>query len=154
VSDADARRLADRAAIQDLLTRHALAQDAGDWGALAECFHHDALYTHPGGELRGVEAIVDRTRTALTPLDASQHLIGTMLVTVAEDDASAVSYFQAQHVRQGAPGGDLYTIAGTYRDQLRRGGGGWRIAHRTQEYSWRAGNPEVTRRKPTESSAQ
>ncbi len=147
MNEIEAQRLADRAAIHDLLVRLALAQDAHDWTTLTDCFTPDALYVHPGGELVGVEAIVDRTRTALTPLDASQHLLGTILVTVADADASAITYFQAQHVRRGIEGGDLYVIAGTYRDRLAHGDDGrWRVAHRTQEYTWRDGNPAVTRR--------
>lgn len=147
MSDADVRRLVDRAAVQDQLARLAQAQDARDWEALADCYLPTADYVHPGGELVGVDAIVDRTRTALSPLDACQHLLGTMLVTVDGDTASTVTYFQAQHVRRGLPGGEHLIIAGTYRDRLVRDADGcWRVAHRTQEYSWRDGNPEVTRR--------
>ena len=151
MTTAEVRHLGDRAAIHDLLVRLALAQDVRDWDALADCFQTDAVYVHPGGELVGVEAIVNRTRTALTPLDASQHLLGTILVTIADDQATAVTYFQAQHVRRGTPGGDLYIIAGTYRDHLVHDVDRiWRVAHRTQEYTWRHGNPQVTRRAPTE----
>ena len=148
----DRRRLAAREDIRDLLVRVALAQDARDWDALADCFEPDAVYQHPRGELRGVEAIVDRSRTALTPLDASQHLLGTIIVTV-EDQATAISYFQAQHVRHGTPGGDLYVIAGAYRDRLACSDGRWRVSHRTQEYTWRDGNPDVIRRDTTGTSA-
>lgn len=138
-----------RADVQDRLVRLALAQDAHDWEALADCFEPDAVYDHPGGRIEGVEEIVGRSRTALTPLDASQHLVGTTLVTVdGGNDATSVSYFQAQHVRRGVAGGDLLIIAGTYRDRLVCRDGVWRIAHRVQEYSWRDGNPEVTRRTP------
>jgi uncharacterized protein (TIGR02246 family) len=140
---AEVQRLSDRADVHDLLVRLALAQDARDWDALSDCFRPDAVYVHPGGELVGVDAIVDRTRTALSPLDASQHLLGTILVTVAGDEASAVTYFQAQHVRHGTVGGDRYVIAGTYTDRLVRDDGGWRVAHRTQQYTWRDGNPAV-----------
>lgn len=146
------RRLVDRAAIHDALVRLALAQDARDWDALADCYAPDATYRHPGGELVGVGDIVGRTSTALAPLDACQHLLGSILVTLDDTDpdaASSTTYFQAQHVRRGLPGGEHLIIAGTYRDRFRRGPDGrWRIVHRTQEYSWRAGNPEVTRRTP------
>lgn len=143
--DGTVRMLADRAAIQDVLTRLALAQDRREWDALEACFLPDARYTHPGGELRGAAEIVERSRRALSPLDASQHLLGTMLVEVGDDGvkAWATTYFQAQHVRRGVVGGDLYVIAGTYMDQLHRVDGHWRIAHRAQEYSWRDGNPDV-----------
>jgi hypothetical protein len=138
-----------RADVQDRLVRLALAQDAHDWDALADCFEPDAVYDHPGGRIEGVDEIVGRSRNALTPLDASQHLVGTTLVTIdGELGATSVSYFQAQHVRRGVPGGDLLTIAGTNRDRFTCRDGVWRIAHRVQEYAWREGNPEVTRRAP------
>jgi ketosteroid isomerase-like protein len=137
-----------RADVHDLLARHALAMDAHDWDALTACYAPDATYIHPGGELSGVDAIVDRTRNALGTLDASQHLIGTVLVTPGPgaDEASAVSYFQGQHVRRGLPDGELFVIAGTYRDLLARCGGAWVIVQRTQEYTWRDGNPAVVGR--------
>jgi ketosteroid isomerase-like protein len=147
MTEIELQRLADRAAIHDVLVRLALAQDAHDWTTLTDCFMPDAVYVHPGGEIVGVEPIVDRTRTALTPLDASQHLLGTILVTITGSDASAITYFHAQHIRRGVEGGDLFVIAGTYKDRLAHGDDGrWRVAHRTQEYTWRDGNPAVTRR--------
>lgn len=150
MSIAEEWRVAHRAAITDLLVRLALAQDEHEWDALAECFEPDGVYDHPGGQLTSVADIVDRARNALTPLDASQHLLGTIHVSVDDNGTTAVAstYFQAQHVRHGIPGGDLYTIAGTYRDQLGCRDGRWRIAQRTQVYTWRDGNPDVIRRPP------
>lgn len=85
---------------------------------------------------------------ALSRLDASHHLVGSFLIEVdGNDTATSTSYFHAQHVKHDTPGGDLLIIAGTYRDRLRRVAGRWRVVHRTQEYSWRQGNPAVT--KPT-----
>lgn len=149
MSDAETRRQRDRAEINDLLVRLALAQDGHDWNALSDCFEADAVYDHPGGQLVGVEPIVDRSRAALSPLDASQHLLGTILISLGDDrSASSTSYFQAQHVRRDAPGGELYTIAGTYRDRLSCRDGQWRVAHRIQSYTWRDGNPDVIVRRP------
>ena len=146
-----------RADVHDLLVRLAQAQDARDWEALAACFAPDATYDHPGGRLRSAAEIVERSRSALGRLDGSQHLVGSFLIEVDGEDtdsATCTSYFQAQHIRCGAPGGDFLIIAGTYRDQLRRTDGRWQVAHRTQEYSWRDGNPEVTKRPaPPEATA-
>jgi ketosteroid isomerase-like protein len=139
----DLRHVNDRQAVADLLVVYVLALDRRDWPSVAGCFAADAVFVHPGGRVEGPEAIVGRARAALEPLDASQHLLGSILVTVQDDEAQATSYFHAQHVRTGAPGGDLYVIAGTYRDRLRRHADGWQIVARVQEYSWRSGNPEV-----------
>ena len=135
--------LAARLDVHDVIVGVALDQDARDWVTLASRFDADATYDHPKGRLQGAQAIVERARAALAPLDACQHLIGSVLVTVEGDAAAAISYFQAQHVREAAPGGPRYTIAGTYRDRLTRRDGRWRISHRTQTYSWRDGNPAV-----------
>jgi len=136
----------DRAEIADRIARLAHAQDARDWDAVGGSFVPGALYVHPGGRLEGVEQIVDRTRTALQVLDASQHLIGSIAVTVTGDTATSLAYFQAQHVREGTPGGGLYVIAGSYADTWVRTPDGWRIESRTQTYSWRSGNRDVVAR--------
>lgn len=135
-----------RAEISDLVVRCAYAQDRKDWGAVRTTYTPEAVYVHPGGRIDGAEAIVDRTRTALQALDASQHLLGSFTIKVDGDRARSLCYFQAQHVREGTAGGDLYTIAGSYADLLVRTPDGWRIAERVQTYHWRSGNRQVVAR--------
>jgi len=139
----DIQAVVDQQQISDVLTRYVLSQDAHDWVTYAACFTPDAVFAHPGGQIDGAEGIVARARRALEPLTASQHLLGSILVVVDGDTATSTSYFHAQHVRSGAPGGDLYVIAGTYRDRLARTPDGWRISRRDQDYLWRSGNPAV-----------
>ena len=136
----------DRAEIADRIARLAHAQDSRDWDGVGASFVPDAVYVHPSGRLEGVDQIVDRTRNALQVLDASQHLIGSISVTVDGDTATSTAYFQAQHVREGTPDGDLYAIAGTYADAWVRTPDGWRIESRTQTYNWRSGNRDVVAR--------
>ena len=144
MADDDARCVIDRQAVSDLLVALRAARwTAGTGTTVARCFASDAVFVHPGGRVEGPDGIVARARAALEPLDASQHLLGSILVTVDGDTAQATSYFHAQHVRAGAPGGDLYVIAGTYRDRLAASADGWEIVERVQEYSWRSGNPDV-----------
>jgi 3-phenylpropionate/cinnamic acid dioxygenase small subunit len=147
--DAEVQRVIDARAVHDLVVRYALALDARDWGLLESCFLPDATYTFPGGESPDRAAIVDRCARALTRLDASQHLVGTIDVRVDGDEATATAYFQAQHVKRGTPGGDLFIVAGTYRDRVVRTPDGWRIAHRDQSYTWTDGNPAVVARAST-----
>jgi ketosteroid isomerase-like protein len=142
-ADTDLRSVVDQNEVHDLLIRYVHGLDSRDWQAVARCFAAEAVFVHPGGRVEGPDAIVARARAALEPLDASQHLLGSVLVDVTGDSALATSYFHAQHVRAAAPGGELYVIAGTYRDRLRRSAAGWQILERTQEYSWRSGNPAV-----------
>jgi SnoaL-like domain len=113
---------------------------------LESCFTGAPSFVHPGGRLEGFEAILARTRSALESLDASQHLLGNVVTAVDGDTAHATSYFQAQHVRAGTPGGDTYIIAGSYTDTPARTSGGWKIAERAQLYLWRDGNRAVVSR--------
>ena len=129
--------------VHNVITSIAHAQDDHDWVRLAECFAPDARYVHPKGELVGRTDIVARSRAALEPLDASQHLVGSIHIVVDGDSAHSTSYFQAQHVRAAASGGTLYFIAGTYVDDFAIVEGKWQIVLRTQTYSWRDGNPDV-----------
>lgn len=140
------QRLVDQQAIADLLVRYTSALDDKDWPRLESCFTSDPVFVHPGGRLDGFSAILARTSGALEPLDATQHLLGNVVVAVDGDTATAGSYFQAQHVRVGTPGGDTYLIAGSYADVLVRTDDGWRITERVQSYSWRDGNRAVVAR--------
>jgi hypothetical protein len=144
--DADLQRLIDRQEIADLCVRYTFALDTKDWALLESCFTGTPAFVHPGGRLEGFEAILARSRGALESLDTSQHLLGNVVADVDGDTARATSYFQAQHVRAGTPGGDTYIIAGSYTDTLARTPGGWKIAERVQVYLWREGNCAVVRR--------
>jgi ketosteroid isomerase-like protein len=140
------QQLVDQREIADLCARYTSALDTKDWQLLESCFTTDPVFVHPGGRLQGFPAILARTSAALEPLDATQHLLGNVVVVVDGDAATATSYFQAQHVRAGTPGGDTYLIAGSYTDRLVRASDGWRIAERVQAYMWRDGNREVVAR--------
>ena len=145
MTDAALQELVDRREIDDVLYRYAQALDSRDWDLLRSCFTDDAVadFLDLGGVNEGPEAIVALCRQALEGLDASQHLIGTPLATIDGDRATATCYLQAQHVFQGAPGGDHYLVAGTYEDRLIRTPDGWRIEHRTLRASWNDGNAGV-----------
>jgi hypothetical protein len=138
--------LLDRQEIAELCIRYTFALDTRDWALLERCFAPNPVFVHPGGRLEGFAEILGRTSAALNPLDATQHLLGNIDVRVAGDTAHSSSYFHAQHVRAGTPGGDLYVIAGRYEDTLARTRDGWRITERVQTYQWRNGNRAVVAR--------
>lgn len=142
--DAAVQAALDRAEIETLLARYAIALDTHDWALLATCFTPDAVYTFAhAGEMSGFPAIEAVCRRSLEPLDASQHLVGTPYVEVDGDRARSRSPFQAQHVRRGLDGGRNYVVAGTYLDELRRTTDGWRIERRELRRVWTEGNPAV-----------
>lgn len=141
----DLSELNDQVEISKLLTRYTYGLDSRDWDLLGSCFTERGVadFGELGGVHDGRDAIVAFCRSVLAGLDASQHLIGSISIDCSGDEASAVCYFQAQHVFKGAEGGDNYLVGGTYRDRVLRSAEGWRIAHRTLEASWFDGNPVV-----------
>ncbi len=144
--ETDTRAMADRSAIVDLAVRYCWALDERNFDDLRQVFTPDATATLGGVECVGIDAIIDRVDRALTPLDASMHMIGTHQVTVDGDRATARCYLHAQHVRRGTEGGDTFVVAGIYEDELVRARDGWRIVQRTLSTVWTDGNPTVTAR--------
>lgn len=136
--------LRDRLEIAELLARYANALDERDWKRLASCFTEDAVGDYGTiGRLDGYAAIEKLCRTTLEPLDASQHLIGSIEIELSGDTARSRCALQAQHTSRGCEGGDHFTIGGSYLDELVRAHAGWRIRKRELRISWRDGNPRV-----------
>lgn len=135
---------ADRQAVIDLTIAYAWAIDAHDWDALRDIFLPDATALLVD-ERVGIDSIIERIRTALTPLDASQHLIGNHQVRLNGDTATCRCYLQAQHVRRAAEGGPNFIVAGRYEDEMVRTPAGWRIRRRVLVRTWTEGNPNVVR---------
>src|SRR5919205_11961 len=108
----------DRDEIFDLAVRYATALDNRDWELLRTCFLPDAVGIYEGiGEVSSYEEIEQICRRALEPLDASQHILSNFVVDIQGDEADFTCYLQAQHVKNDAPGGPNFIIAGTYRDR-------------------------------------
>ncbi|MFI6600961.1 nuclear transport factor 2 family protein [Nonomuraea sp. NPDC050536] len=138
----DLAELTDRAAIMDVVVAYATALDTRDWKLLAEQFTPDATWAYPGmiEQVRGPEQIAAALGAGLRGLEATQHLLGNHHIRLDGDQAEHTCYFQAQHVRRGAPGGDTYLAAGRYSDVLRRTPGGWKIAARRLSGMWSQGS--------------
>ena len=147
VSEPSEARAGDQQAIVDVAVRYCWALDERQYDDLRQVFTPEATATLGGEDLVGVDAIIERVDRALTPLDASQHMVGTHQVVVDGDRATARCYLHAQHVKRGTEGGDNFIFAGIYADELVRTSDGWRIAHRTLTGVWTEGNPAVTGRR-------
>lgn len=135
--------LADERSIIDLATQYCWALDGRDFDSLHEIFLPEAFAILGETHCHGIDAIIERISTALTPLDASQHLIGSHQVRVDTDRATHRCYLQAQHVRDAADGGNLWMVGGKYEDELTRTAQGWRISRRILSRIWTDGNPNV-----------
>src|SRR5260370_34987969 len=102
--DEAVQRLADRQEIADLCVRYTTALYTKDWALLESCFARSPAFVHPGGRLGGFPPILARTRAALTPLPATQHLLGNIVVGTDGDTGCSASYSQAPRDRTAAPG--------------------------------------------------
>jgi hypothetical protein len=145
--DPAVQALLDHNAIVALCVQYATALDSRNWTLLRDCFESDMTADYAGiGRLDGYEALEGACRAALDPLQASQHMLGNHAVRVDGDQADGITYFHAQHVRPGTPGGDKYIVAGIYTDRFVRRDERWRIAHRRLDVVWSDGNAAVLAR--------
>lgn len=126
----------DRAAICDLIYRYAVACDRRDFAAIAACFTVDAQAEYSGVQLRrGVKHIVEHLQP-LTRLAATQHIVGTILIEVTGDVASATSYAVANLVRVVDSGHQLVRRGLSYTDRLIHTDTGWLITDRIHRVTW------------------
>ncbi len=137
------QRLLDERAIIDLTARYCWAIDSLDSSALKRVFLPDATAILGSGPITGFDAIWARIYGVLSPLDTSQHVIGSQIVEVDGDEGQSRCYFVAQHVRSAAEGGPHYVVAGKYVDDVVRTTDGWRIKHRVLTTIWTEGNVKV-----------
>ena len=135
------QRLLDERDIIALAVDYAFAIDEQRWDDLFRVFTADCTAWLGSTELSGPGAIAERCRTALEPLDASHHLIGTHDVVLDGNRATHRCYLQAQHVR----GDEQFLLGGRYEDECVRVAEGWRIARRVLTTMWTKGSMSVIR---------
>ena len=128
--------IADRLAIQDLLTRYCRAIDTRDWDLLDTVFTADARvdYTAAGG-IRGAFPEVKAWLAEVLPRFAmTQHVVANHDIRVAGDTATSRVYvYNPMGTRNAAGGLDLFFFGGYYVDRLVRTAEGWRIVERVEE---------------------
>ncbi len=141
--------LLDRAQIEETVLRYGRSADERDWEALISCLTKevDVDYTSlTGGEPERIAArglVLERWAPTFESLDATQHFTGPCTVSVDGDGATAVAYFQAQHVLNGATGGEKWTLGGRYDFGLVRAGEDWSISAVTMTAMWDDGNRDI-----------
>ncbi|GLY00406.1 MULTISPECIES: nuclear transport factor 2 family protein [Actinoplanes] len=129
----------DQADVTAVLYRAARAMDSRDWDLLADCYAPDARGDYTNAVAEDRDAILASARGFLGTLDATQHLVGNVEVTVDGDTATTHATFIAQHVRAGGH----FLMGGNYDDTLRRTADGWKITNRRIRGIWADGDPAV-----------
>lgn len=156
----DEQRSADRTAIGDLAVRYATGIDRRDWVLYRSCFTDPCEFDfsswsgRPGGPL-AADAWVDNVRRTNGSFDATQHLLGNLVVSFAPNDDDRARYeieLQAQHfftpATLAAHGWAPDTVnwcllGGHYTNDVVRTTTGWRIAACRLTVRWRTGNEGI-----------
>ena len=126
--------IADRFAVQDVMTRYAAGVDNRDLALHESCFTEDVVVSGfaPDREFNGRAAWMEYVRNALERFSATQHLISNHAVELHGDHASLRTYVQATHLMATGPQ-STFVLWATYHTNLRRTASGWRIvAHRLE----------------------
>jgi hypothetical protein len=141
--------LSQRQEIEETVDRLGLHLDAKEWlelgEILAEIVELDYVSLFGGQVERLSRAeVIDRWKTQLPPLKATQHIITNLHITIkADNTADCAANVLATHVRPNPLGDALWTVGGRYDFQLVHDGGRWKISAIKLTVLWTTGNPQV-----------
>src|SRR4051794_19077603 len=132
--------VADRLAIEDLLTRYAVAVDTGDWDALDTVFTPDASidYTSAGGIKGGRDEVKKWLAEVLAMFPLRQHIICSRHVTLDGDSATVRAYFINPMGMSVGENKRFSVMGGYYHHRLTRTSDGWRSAELVEEFLYDA----------------
>ncbi|HLL82754.1 MAG TPA: nuclear transport factor 2 family protein [Longimicrobium sp.] len=135
----------DRQAVADVVAHVALDADAREWAALRSRFadrvevDYSSLTGQPAATV-DADALMAGWSALLPGFDATQHLLGPVVVEVDGDRATAHTHVRATHRIAGAAGGELWVVGGRYTYGLVRTPSGWRVASTRLELAYQEGN--------------
>jgi hypothetical protein len=145
----------DIARAADTFTSMLHAIDAKDWGGVRRTFadaldmDYRSLFGDPPATVDADQQVAG-WRAFAGGVDVTQHITGPIVVTKDDGGAKAETHIRAYHRIAGAPGGDVWMVAGHYIVKLVAIGGEWKIAGITLQVSYQEGNstiPEIARQR-------
>ncbi len=117
----------DRAALQDVMLRYAAGVDERDMAMYRSCFADDVEVVGFGQDtINGADAWVEYVIGALERFGPTQHMLGPQLATIDGDTAHTRNDVQALHQLK-EPEKTLFTLWATYKTDMRRIDGDWKI---------------------------
>ena len=120
--------LEDRMALQDVMLKYAAGVDERDMDLYRSCFAEDVAVVGMAEEtIRGLDPWLDFVEKALANYGATQHMLGPTLATIQGDAAATRTDVQALH-RLKEPAGAIFTLWATYKTDMRRVAGEWKIS--------------------------
>jgi len=135
----DPAQLADRQAIQDVLSSHSRGLDRHDSNLLQSCYWPDAQVDY--GAYKGpAHPFAELVIPALdSQYELTRHCLSNTLVEFCGDRALTESCVTAGHLLAGAEQEMLFS--GRYLDNLEKRDGSWKILHRRVVMDWSRTHP-------------
>ena len=132
------QELIERKAVEDVLYRYASSIDQKDYPTLRSVMTDDIVAQYgEAPEIHGGDSLVKWIEEMSVEQGFQHHLINVYHVDLDLDrgEARALTYHTSHQIRPSDPDRVLL-IVGRYRDVLRRGDGGWKIADKRMELGW------------------
>ena len=138
----------DRSALRDLVEAYALAADAKDYEAIADCFteggrlvlFYDPEAAEPTAVRQGRAEILEAMGN-LARFTATSHLVGAHAARVEGDGATGTTTCVASHVSVKGESRRMLTMGIRYDDTFVRTEGGWRLEERRLVTLWQELRP-------------
>jgi hypothetical protein len=140
--------LIDRMDISDTVIRYATGVDTRDWALYRSCFMEEIEMDFKSWSGKDPQKIpadewVDTVRGTLSGFESTQHISSNHVTTIDGDNATCVSYMQAQHYFPNDKYDNTCTLGGYYTNQLTRTSMGWKISKCKLTVLWRTGDPRI-----------
>ncbi len=142
MDDATLRALANRIAVEDLLTRYATAVDRRDWDLYRTVFTADAEvdYTSAGGIAGTIDEVVEFLSASLPMFEMTQHLVANVDASFGDGNDGSVGDVATVTAMFNNPmrlvDGDVWFTGGWYHHDLVRTADGWRSRRLREESAW------------------
>jgi SnoaL-like domain len=132
----------------DTFTSMLHAIDAKDWNGVRLAFadrvdvDYSSLFGEPAATV-AADDLVAGWRAFASVFDATQHVTGPIVVTSDPFEAAAHTHVRAYHQVRGAPGGEVWMVAGHYTARLLSIGDTWKIGGITLSVFYQDGNMAI-----------
>ena len=146
------QEISDRLEIEATMYRFAEGLDRRDWVTYRNVFTDEVEIDYSSYRAESVgtyraEDWVARSLRLFPGLDASQHTIANVKITFPSngngDRAVVDAYVRADHVYVDEFGTRVWTLGGSYRDDLVRTPDGWRICAKRLLMKWEEGDRSI-----------
>ena len=131
----DAIEIADRLALENLVSRYCRAIDRHDWPTLRDLYHSDSFDDHGDFYTGNGQGFADAASSKLVLYERHMHSVLNSLFVVDGASAEGEAYFFAV-VQTPLPDAKSYQFGGRYLDRFEKRNGVWRFLRRVVVHDW------------------